>query len=440
MAKPLNVPGSKRPSKPIEIVLPKLTSYQQEVHDWLGDPFEKGKVAIIKSQRQVGKSLYLQCELTLMAFNHPGSTSIIFEPSISLARNVYKSMAKAFSAIEGLLKVNNAQLLELEFVNGSTILFKSTEQVTRGLSCSGLLCLDEGAYLDPSAIFEILPLVNAHNASLILASTPFTMDGYFYDMYLKGLEGDENIRTFDWSSHPETAQFLTEEKKTLYKATMSKQKYTTEILGEFLSKEDGYLFRISEDCLGEPEHTDIIYMGIDFATGGASENENSDYSVLAVFNNRGEMINIHRTNELTPMQQVEWLSNLILGYAGKYTVKTILAEKNSIGSVYIDALTQRIKGRNIVITNWVTSNKSKQDLISELELAFDTRSIKLLADSNLTQVFLNELRQYQAVINPTTHIITYGGHNGVHDDCVMAIAFAYHAYKQSLGNFRIAFA
>ena len=337
-------------------------------------------------------------------------------------------MVKAFEPT-GLLKVSNAQLLEIEFVNGSTILFKSTEQMSRGLTVTVILVLDECAYLDNEAIFTILPFCNAHNAPIIIASTPFTMDGYFYEMYMKGLEDNPNIKTFDWSHHPEISRFLTEEKRELYKQTMSRQKYRTEIDGDFLT-DDGLLFQNIESCIGEATDTNNVFMGIDFGTGTAN-NEDSDYTVLAVFNNLGEMLNIYRINNLSPMQQVEWLSALILDWANSHTVCAILAEWNSIGSVYIDALHQKLKPKNITITDWITSNKSKQELVTTFQIALENSRIKLRSEPNL----LNELRRYQAEINIKTHTVTYNG-NKCHDDMVIASMLGYYAYYKHFGNFR----
>lgn len=415
-------------NRQIEIVLPKLTAYQDEVRQWLGDPYRTGKIAVLKSVRQSGKTFFVQCELTLMAVNHPGCTSIVYEPTLALARNVYKSMVKAFEPT-GLLKVSNAQLLEIEFVNGSTILFKSTEQMSRGLTVTGLLVLDECAYLDDEAIFTILPFVNSNNSSIIIASTPFAMSGFYWDMYQKGLEDNENIKTFDWSKHPEISRFLTDEKKALYKQTMSPQKYKTEIEGDFLT-DDGLLFRNLENCINNnPEDTDVVYMGIDFGTGTANDDD-SDYTVLAVFNNRGEMLKIYRTNNLSPMQQVEWLAALILDWASTHQVRSVLGEWNSIGSVYIDALNLKLKVKQITVTDWVTSNKSKQDLVTTFQIALENERVKLVADPNL----LNELRRYQAEMTKSG-AITYNG-NKSHDDMVIASMLGYYAYFKGLGEFR----
>ena len=409
----------------MELVFPRLTAYQEEVYNWLGDPFESGKIAVIKSVRQSGKTFLLQIELLRMAFSHK-CTSIVFEPTIPLARKVYKSITKALEG-SGLIKSANSQLLEVEFTNGSEILFKSTEQLNRGLTVTGLLVLDECAYLDDESIYSILPLVNAHKAPIIIASSPFAMDGYYYTMYLQGLEEKPLIKTFDWSHHPEISRFLSEEQKALYKQTMSKAKYTTEVLGEFLT-DGGLLFTGLENCVGDPEDDKIIYIGIDFATGS-----DGDYTVLSVINNLGQQVKLYRTNNLSPMEQVNWLCGLIKDLSSNYTIKTILCEENSIGKVYIDSMKKQLP-KGIVLSNWTTSNKSKQDLVTTFQIALENQYVRILNNP----IQLNEIRRYQAEINTKTKVITYNGYKS-NDDTVIATMLAYYAYKKHLGKFSIAF-
>lgn len=410
-----------------EIVFPKLTAYQQEVYDWLQDPYETGKIAVLKSVRQSGKTFFIQVELLKIAFAHR-CTSVVFEPTRDLARKVYKSIDRALEG-SGLIVSSNSQLLEIEFTNGSEILFRSTESMNRGLTVTGLLILDECAYLDEESIYSILPLVNAHKAPIIIASSPFTMEGYYYTMYLKGLEDNPTIKTFDWSHHPEIARFLSEEQKALYKQTMSRAKYTTEVEGDFL-KDGGLLFQGLEDCIGLPGDSRILYCGIDFATGS-----DGDYTVLSVINNNGEQTKLFRTNNLSPMQQVDWLCGLLLDLADGNTIRTVLCEQNSIGKVYIDAMRARLKPKGIELTEWNTSNKSKQDLVTTFQIALENGYVQILDNP----ILLNELRKYQAEINVKTKTITYNGYKS-NDDTVIATMLAYYAYKKGLGKFSISFA
>lgn len=410
----------------MDLVFPRLTSYQQEVWDWLGDPYGSGKIACIKSVRQSGKTFLLQIELLNMAFAHR-STSIVFEPTLPIARKVYKSITKALDGTS-LIKSANSQLLEIEFKNGSEILFRSTEQMNRGYTITGYLVLDECAYLDDESIYSILPLVNAHKAPIIIASSPFIMDGYYYEMYLQGLNDNPLIKTFDWSHHPEISRFLSDEQKALYRQTMSRAKYTTEVEGDFLT-DGGLLFTGLENCVGAPEENRIIYVGIDFATGSEE-----DYTALAAINNLGHQIKLYRTNNLSPMEQVNWLCGILKDLSDNYTIKTILCEENSIGKVYIDAMKKSLP-KGIVLTNWTTSNKSKQDLVTTFQIALENEYVRLLDNP----IQLNEIRKYQAEVNAKTKTITYNGYKS-NDDCVMALMLAYYAYRKNLGKFSISFA
>lgn len=397
------------------IKFPKLTSYQQATYDWLGDPYKSGKIAVIKSPRQRGKTAFCGVELIAMALQHPGSASYVFEPTLSLARKVFKSIEKSLLPT-GMLVIDNSQLLELGLSNGSTISFRSTEQTSRGLTVTGLLVLDECAYLDEEIIYELLPLVNANNAPILITSTPFIKDGYYYNMWSLGLtDKNKSVKSFDWNGYPDSERFITPEQKALYKATMSPQKYRTEIDGEFL-EDGGLLFTNFDACvLTVPADLDDLFIGIDFATG-----KGGDYTVLSALNQFGNQAILERTNNLRPTAQVDWLADIINSLSGRANIRAIQAEINSIGDVYVDFLRQKVK---YPITEWNTSNESKRKIITQLQLAFEQEKIGIIGD----YAQLNELRKYEMQINAKTKTVTYNGAAGSHDDTVMALAFAYDA-------------
>lgn len=404
------------------IKFPKLTSYQQATYDWLGDPYKSGKIAVIKSPRQRGKTAFCGVELISMALKHAGSASYVFEPTLNLARKVFKQIEKSLLPT-GMLVIDNAQLLELGLSNGSTISFRSTEQTSRGLTVTGLLVLDECAYLDEEIIYELLPLVNAHNAPILIASTPFIKDGYYWNMWSLGLTGkNESVKSFDWNGYPDSERFITEEQKALYKQTMSPQKYRTEIDGEFL-EDGGLLFNGIDNCILERDaEFDELFIGIDFASG-----KGGDFTVLSALNSQGKQVVLERTNNLAPMAQVDWLAGMINSLATKARIRVIQAEVNSLGVVYIDALRKQLIWP---ITEWVTSNDSKRKIITQLQLAFEQGKIGILNDPTQT----NELRKYEMQINPKTKTVTFNGAAGSHDDTVMALAFAYDAYLAGGGK------
>lgn len=410
------------------LIMPQLTDYQQRAFDFFGDG--RGKSLVIKAPRQVGKTFFNISELIYSASILKKSVSIIVEPSVFLARKVYNDITKALNG-SGVIASANSTTCEINFINGSQIICRSIESMSRGLTVSGILIIDETCFIDDEAIYTLLPLINANNAGLILTSSPFTAEGYFYNMYIKGLEGnDPNIKTFDWAKEEGIKKFLTDEKKALYKTVMSKNKYTTEILGDFLEN-DGLLFTNLNACIGEAVPTEkTAYIGIDFATGS-----DGDYTVLTAINGKAQVFKQVAVNDLTPTKQVDWLVENINEIKKGYTIRTILAEKNSIGAVYIDYMRKSLLKSNLTVQEFITTNDSKRRIIEQLQTAFEQAVITIPNDP----VLINELKRFQAVVNATTKVVRYEGKN-CHDDRTMSLAFAYEAYLRRLGNFTISFA
>ena len=410
------------------LIMPQLTDYQQRAFDFFGDG--RGKILIIKAPRQVGKTFFNISELIYSASILKKSVSIVVEPSVFLARKVYNDITKALNG-SGVIASANSTTCEINFINGSQIICRSIESMSRGLTVSGILIIDETCFIDDESIYTLLPLINANNAGLILTSSPFTAEGYFYNMYIKGIEGnDPNIKSFDWSKEEGIKKFLTEEKKALYRTVMSKNKYTTEILGDFLEN-DGLLFTNLNACIGEAVPTEkTAYIGIDFATGS-----DGDYTVLTAINGKGQVFKQVAVNDMTPTKQVDWLVEKINEIKKGYTIRTILAEKNSIGAVYIDYMRKSLLKSNLTVQEFITTNDSKRRIIEQLQTAFEQAAITIPNDP----VLINELKRFQATVNPTTKVVRYEGKNA-HDDRTMSLAFAYEAYLRRLGNFTISFA
>lgn len=407
-----------------KIILPELTQYQKRVWEWLGCDNHTGKVAVVKSVRQSGKSFFAILKLIEYGFTFKKTTSAIYEPTLAQSRRMYKLFVKAFEK-SGLIKYANTQTLEIELANGSEILFKSTEQDSRSFTLSGLLILDECAFLEDDAIYTILPLRQAYNSPMICISTPFCTEGFYYSMYCMGLTGeDDKIRTFDWAGEKEIELFLTEEMRSFYKKTMSKQKYKTEVDGEFLT-DDGLLFTNISNCINtRPNTPTYLYGGIDWGTGA-----NADSTVFTLINEIGQEYKTYSSNNLTPTQQIEWIFSIINDLEEQgFIIRKINAEENSIGKIYIDMLDNKISDAkfSFKITRFITTNSSKQDIVTGLQLALEQQKINILGEAEQ----LNQIKKYTAEINAKTKTITYNGH-GAHDDRVIALMLAWDAFVQS---------
>lgn len=403
------------------IKYPRLKAWQQEAYDYIANSPNQGKVLVIKAKRQVGKNFLGTA--VLLNYCSMGKVNAILEPSLNQCRRVFKQITKALSR-SGLLASCNASTLTIEFRNGAEIMFKSAAQGDnlRGDTITGILIIDEAAFITDDVIETILPTIDANNANLMIISTPLFTSGYFYEEYIsEGL----NKLVLDWNKY-DTSEFLSATKLEEYRKRLSPNKFKSEYLGQFIT-ENGLLFSNLEACVGEPSKTDVVYIGIDFATGSGT-----DWTVISAVNQNGEQVFTKRVKDITPSQQVDWLVNIIKDCKEHYDIAKVLAEENSIGKVYNDLLKKRLKPLDVHLTDWTTSNSSKKKLVDTLQLAFDNNRIKILNNDKQ----LDELRKFQANVNVRTNVTTYAAATG-NDDMVMALMLSYYAYKGSLGTYSI---
>lgn len=397
--------------------LPALEPWQEEVHNAMENSYKDGKIYVVKSRRQCGKSCLAAILLIEFAVKHK-CISVVVEPTQNQSRRLFKQIVDMMQPT-GIITSANSQLLTIEFTTGSEILFKSAEQkdALRGFTVSGLLVIDEASFI-PSDIFEILyPCCDANSAPILVISTPLFQSGEFYSLYMRGTNGEENIKSFNWSTY-DTSKFLPPEKLEYYRRTLSELKFKSEYLGEFIS-EGSYIFGQFGRCIHYKDYDKPVVAGIDWGNGGG------DYTVMTLMNSSGNVTKIYAWNDIAPVEQIEKLANII----NSLHLSKVCVETNSIGEVYYDMLRRKIK---TPIRRFNTNNQSKRDIIEKLVTAFQKESITIPNDAEL----IRELQHY--AMEKTTKGYTYNGADGVNDDYVISLALAYDTYNNS-GSIDVAF-
>lgn len=397
---------------------PKLEPWQQVVYDDAKDAKGTGKVFTVVSKRQIGKTIL--AVILLITYAIQGKcTSIIVEPTLTQSRRVMKQIVECLNK-SGLIKKANESLLEIELTNGSQIIFKSAEQreKLRGFTVSGILVIDEGAFITDD-IFEICyPWCDAHKAPMLIISTPLFTDGAFYDWYIKGKSGDPNIYSYNWSEF-DTSKYLTPEKLELYRQTLSPNRFKSDYLGEFLT-EGSYVFGDLSSCIDGYSKLPSIYCGIDWATG----QEDGDYTVVIMLNEYGHVTFVKSLRGLEPTKQIEEISMIIKATP---SLKKIQVELNSIGSVYYDFL-KKACGRNDII-GFNTTNESKRRIVEQLVSAFQKGTIRIPNNKEL----IIELQHF--AVEKTAKGYTYNGIPPYHDDYVIALSLAYDLTVTNKGTY-----
>lgn len=415
----------------------KPLSYQRAVINELCTPdcIGKGKVVVCKSQRQRGKSIMDSNILLWYAINIKKSKNFYIAPTIKQSKEIYKQIESAIEG-SGIIKSSNATDLIIKLINGSTINFKSGVQKEnlRGFTCTGVLVIDEAAYLTDDVLNIILPWTDFHKANILMTSTPFVKTGFFWKYYNYGLTNTHNTVTIDWCDDKfkeDMLKVMSAERLKEYEATLPKNVFRMDYLGLFLDDE-GSVFTEFKKCVLNSNITplDKLYVGIDWAAG----NENDD-TAISIINQNGKQVYLEYFNNLTPTQQIDRIEHILLKYLKQIVV--IQTELNSLGTPLTDFLKNRSQLSTIKdkFIGFNTTNQSKNAIVQNLQIAFENNEISILDDAKQ----LNELATYSAEYNPKTRNVSYNAPQGLNDDINIALMLSYDAYKNGniIGQYTI---
>ena len=413
----------------LNVEFPYLYPHQQDVFTAIKEDNGRGRAYVVKAKRQCGKSILAITLLLYFAFKNDGSIGYCLEPTLHQGRLIYKNLINSLGGEDSpAIKSSNATLLEVEFINGSRILFRSAEQkqALRGATVKkSILVLDEASFIEDEIIDILLPIVDANKCPVLFLSTPLFESGRFYERYKEGLSKNDFTVSFNWGDYDLSA-FLSPEKLEYYRDTLAPLKFKCEILGEFIS-EGSYIFGDINPCiqgggelLGKP-----AYAGIDWSAGGGN-----DYTVLTLMTEKRQVVECLSYKDFDAVDLVEELARIIK----EKNLKKVQVELNSIGSVFYDMLKKKLPAG--ILKGFSTTNESKRRIIEELIKAFQKKSLTIPPDRELKK----ELQHY--TMEKTAKGYTYNGADGVNDDYVISLALAYDLcpkVDKPAGKFEISF-
>lgn len=399
---------------------------------------KQGKRVVAVSSRQKGKTFMIANLLLYYALNYVKVNCFCLSPTLKQSKSIYSTIFDVV-ANTGLVKKANAADYEISFINNSKIYFKSAEQgeALRGYTAD-FLCIDECCFISDDIFYIVAPWADAKNAPVLMVSTPYVKEGFFWNFYNYGLEGINNTITIDWSDpqfKEDIEKILPPEKLEEYRRVLPKNQFKTEYLGEWLDDE-GVVFDDFKDCIiNTPMNSvDKLYVGLDWASG-----VDADETVISIINDKGQQVFMDGWNSLNTSQTIDRVMSIITPHLSQ--IATITTETNSIGKPYTDLLTEKLPtSHKQKVNGFTTTNSSKGDLVSDLQVAFQEKNITILDDDKQ----LRQLMTYAAEYNPKTKTVTYNAPRGLHDDRVMSLMLSYHGYKQrqaigvySIGNSRM---
>lgn len=334
----------------------------------------------------------------------------------------FKSMMKWIPK-ELIVKANeSAGNMEILFVNGSSIMFYTAGNPDSIASNSfDYMFCDEFALWPADAWSIIAPTVSAkQNAKVIIVSTPRGKNE-FYTQYNMGKDSQyTRHRSYDmiYTDNPYYDIADVEEAEKKFSPMAFKQEYlaefifgTSQVFGEFKNNQ-----KIDIWSYYQPKIR--YFFGLDISGSG------DDKTVLTIMNSDRKTVEIYEVKSTNVLEQL----NELLIVLKKYKDISGYGEKNGLG----DSLCDLLINAGVNLTKWITSNDSKQELVSHLLLKLNENKIEL-PTADLCPELDQQMSIYQ-VGRSTTGKLTYSHPSGGHDDYVISLMLANYAVTNLVTN------
>jgi phage FluMu gp28-like protein len=393
-----------------------FTPYDKQ-KEWIQQIEEPSvKYITLCTGRQVGKTLLSQNLLLKWGLENNNQTIMFVSPVYSQARKVFTDIEKALAGTP-LITSSNKSNYEMSFINGTKIIFRSSENSDslRGYTLDYLIC-DEAAFIKDDVWNTILkPTILVRGKKVLFISTPKGKN-WFYTLHTRGQDDSQKeYITLQASSYDNP--YINKDELDEAKRTLPEDIFKQEILGQFIDTGGEVFTDIDRYCVVNnytPKQSGKkYYAGIDFG-------RQNDYTALTIFNDDGVVVYMWRERQQEWSRIIQHLSNKLREYDA-----ITLVEVNSIG----DVLYEQLKQKYNKVEPFVTTNASKQNIVEDIIYATNEGIVKLPTEQ-LEPSLYRELRSFTYDYSIKTRKIQYKALQGQHDDMIMSLCIAYHALKQ----------
>jgi hypothetical protein len=278
-----------------------------------------------------------------------------------------------------------------------------------------LVVIDEAARVSEEDWTDaIQPTLADADGDAILISTP-KGHNWFWREWHRGSTDDGSAQQ-SWCA-PTSANPNPRIRKAaeLARTRVPDRTYRQEWLAQFLDDAGGVFRNVRSVATARPQPpldgAQYVY-GVDWG-------RQVDYTAISIWDATTQTeVLLDRFNTVEYKQQ----QGRLLAHARTYPPQVIVAEQNSIGVPIIEDLIRL----DLPVQPFVTSNATKAQIVDDLALALEQRTITLLDDA----IGMAELEAFEAQRLPSG-LVRYSAPEGCHDDTVMARCLAYYGAKSS---------
>lgn len=367
--------------------------------------------------RRFGKSLMGENKISETAID--GYPAGWFSPTYKLMLENWRDVSEM---LQPIIVRSNITERRIELMTGGVIEFWAIDSpdVARGRKYKRVV-VDEAAmirYLREAWENAIRPTLTDLSGDAWFFSTPKGRN-YFWELYQRGIN-DPLWKSWQYptSANPYIPQHEIEQARL----DLPEMAFRQEYLAEFLENE-GAVFRNVLGTLQPARPQDHVGHTVVF---GVDWGKLNDFTVIVgVCRECKQMLFMDRFNQIDYRFQRERLMN----HAHRWKPLSVLPERNSIGEPNIEELyysgVQIGSGPDHKL-GFQTTGITKPPLIEDLVLAIEMGELELLDNP----VLIGELLAYERTESASGRP-QYNAPEGLHDDCVIALALAWNACATS---------
>ncbi len=368
---------------------------------------DRGRFNVLCAGRRWGKTTLGLSRLVANAL--AGQPVAWFSPSYRMLTEVWRDTRRVLGPVT---VHQDLQQHRLELLTGGVLEMWSLDQpdVARGRKYRTVV-IDEAAmvrHLEEAWNAVIRPTLVDFRGGAWFLSTPKGLN-YFKHLYDRGADA----RFPDWAAWqmPTVSNpYIPADEVEDSRRSLPERTFAQEFEAVFLEADGAVFRRVRDAATATPQARALdghrYVLGVDW---GKLE----DFTVVAVVDaTTRELVALDRSNKVDYAVQAGRLQAL----AQRFRPDQILAEQNAMGEPIVEQL-QRL---GLPVSPFLTTNASKAAVVDALALAFERAEVRVLPDD----VLLGELLAYQAERLPSG-LLRYGAPEGMHDDCVTALALAW---------------
>jgi len=398
-----------------------LSDNQQTIFNYLVK--NPPKYNFINASRQSGKSLIVKMLMIYFGTMYPSVQIIYGSPTHKLNKKMFSEITDLLVNTGVIIKSNKSDM-QIHLFNGSVISFISLKiyENIRGFT-PDYLFIDEFAYIHNSAWGSIKPVVAArHKAKVICISTPRGMDDNFYKFCMLGQDESNDRYSYNFIHYSDNPNYDLSEISDA-KEVLPENVFLSEYEGQFVADYGNVFKNIMGISTIEEwikyDRTKQYYAGLDWG-------KDNDSTILTIINSLGEVCRIFTYNAKN-CGTWDNIKLTVLNDLKMYPYCKVYVESNN-GTVNSPLAEDFIRDyRSGSATGFTTSNDSKNDIIEKLNLSMNQSKIKL-PSKTLCPALHSELNTFTFAYSKKSRKVLYHAREGFHDDIVMSLAIANHAY------------